>query len=230
MDRSAVPLPDYWLPQPPMQLDAETSRACDALLAQALAHGIEQPFPYTLSIPKWQFLCYLTAQHDLALHGSSQTQITCFEPRQAIDIEAFSAQKAVYAAADGIWPLYFAMIDRTKSPTLANGCIYLEQADGTLGPPHYFFSISRQAIDQQPYRDGMLYLLPRAPFMRQPPMQVGPWRVHSAQLASLEAVTPLAKLVITPEDFPFLAEMRTHDDDRLAEYGRAMQQGLPLPD
>jgi hypothetical protein len=230
MATEAASLPDYWLPQPPMPLDAETRRACDEQLAQALAHGSEDPFPYTLSIPKWQFLCYIATEHGIALHGSSQAHIARFEPRQSIDLEAFGAQKAVYAAADGIWPLYYAIVDRAKSPTLNNSCIWLEEADGTLSQRYYFFSISRQAIDQQPYRDGMLYLLPSATFMRQPPMQIGSWLVHTAQLASLEAVTPLAKLVITPADFPFLAQMRTHDDDRLAEYGRAMLQGLPLPD
>lgn len=213
-----------------MRLNADTRRACDRLLTQALVHGIEQPFPYPLAIPKWQFLCYLVKQHDLALHGSSQPHIACFEPRQAMDVEAFGAQKAVYAAADGIWPLYFAIVNRAKSPTITNACIYLERADGTLGPPYYFFSISRRAIHQQPYQSGMLYLLPRATFVRQPPMQVGSWRIHTAQLASLEAVVPLAKLEITPEDFPFIAQMRVHDDDRLEEYALAMQQGLPLPD
>lgn len=229
MVSSEASIPEYWLPQPPMLLDADTRRACDELLFHALSQGVEQPFTYTLPIPKWQFLCYIIEAHNLALHGSGQPTIARFEPHQSVDFEEFGAQTAVYAAADGIWPLYFAIVDRAKSLTIMNGCVRIEQPDGTLGLPHYFFSISQNALDQQPYRNGMLYLLPSETFIAQPPIQVGTKRIHIAQLASLEAVVPLAKLAVTPEDFPFLEQMRFHDDARLEEYALAMQQGLPLP-
>lgn len=223
-------MPDYWLPQPPMQLDAQTRSACDDLLMSAIARGPDLPIDYTFAIPKWQFLCYVTMQHNLALHGSMNGEIDMFEPRQPSDLQEFGAQKAVYAAADGIWPMYFAIVDRSKSPSIINACIYLEQADGSLGWPYYLFSISRKAVDRQPYCNGVVYLLPRDTFMRQPPMQSGDLRVHTSQLASLEAVKPMAKLSIAAQDFPFLAQMRTHDDARLEEYAAAMMQGLPWPD
>jgi hypothetical protein len=222
-------LPDYWMPQPSMQLDEADCLACDAHLAAMVAQGLEQPFAYTLKIPKWQFLCYITERHNLALHGSGNMGIRRFEPRQPVDLQEFGAQKAVYAAADGIWPLYFAIVDRTKSPSIMNACIYPERADGTMGDAHYFFSISRQAVERQPYQQGMVYLLPRDTFVLQPAMELDGWRIHTAQLASLEAVVPVAKLAVTPEDFPFLAQMRTHDDARLAEYAEAMSRGLPWP-
>lgn len=230
MESSADLLPAYWLPRPPMYLDATAREACDALLQAALAHGPAQPIAYTLPIPKWQFLCYVADVHGIALHGSGEAAIDRFVPRQPEDLDEFGAQNAVYAAADGIWPLYFAILNRTQSPTLINACIQIEQADGTLGEAHYFFSISQKAIGGQPYRQGMLYLLPRATFVRQPPIEVGAWRVHTTQLASLQAVAPLAKLAVSPEDFPFLAQMRVHDDARLAEYAQALQQGLPWPE
>lgn len=223
-------LPAYWLPQPPMQLDVQMRQACDRLLAEALQQGAAQPLVYTLPIPKWQFLCYVTEKHNLALHGSGDAGIEIFEPRQPVDLTDFGAQKAVYAAADGIWPLYFAIVHRSHSPTLLNACIYVEQADGTLGEPHYFFSISRRAMARQPYRSGTLYLLPGGTFVRQPPLEVDAWCVHTSQLASMEPVAPLAKLTVAPEDFPFLRQMRVHDDERLQEYAIALQQGLPLPE
>jgi hypothetical protein len=61
-------------------------------------------------------------------------------------------------------------------------------------------------------------------------MQTDSLRVHIAQLASMEEVVPLAKLVITPEDFPFLAQMRSHEDERLGVYAEAMTKGLPWPE
>ena len=75
-----------------------------------------------------------------------------------------------------------------------------------------------------------VYILPRASFLQQPPMSLGAAQVHIAQLASLEPVRPLARLQVEPQDFPFLAQVRGFDDERLAEYAAALQSGAPLPD
>lgn len=47
------------------------------------------------------------------------------------------------------------------------------------------------------------------------------------QVASLVPVKPYAQLEVAPEDFPFLRDIRGIDDDRLPEYGQAMQAGAP---
>lgn len=60
-------------------------------------------------------------------------------------------------------------------------------------------------------------------------MILGAIKAHSAQLASFVPVQPLAKLTVTPEDFPFLPQMRGQDDQRLQEYATAMQTGAPWP-
>jgi hypothetical protein len=227
---TAPELPTYWHPRPALELDAATRAGFDAVLDAALAAGPAQPIDYHLAAPKWQFLCYLAEECGYALHGSLNPHITEFEPRQPIDLRAFGAQLAVYAAADGIWPMFFAIVDRERYPTsIINGCIRVQTPDGTVSPPHYVFSVGRHVIDQRPYRDGAVYLLPRDNFMVEPPIPFGPLLVHTAQLASLEPVRPLAKLAITPDDFPFLAQMLAHDDHRLAVYAEAMQQGAPWP-
>jgi hypothetical protein len=61
-------------------------------------------------------------------------------------------------------------------------------------------------------------------------MAFGPSVVHFAQLASPVPVQPLAKLTVTPQDFPFLAQIRGHDDGRLQEYATALQTGAPWPE
>ena len=60
-------------------------------------------------------------------------------------------------------------------------------------------------------------------------MAFGPYQVKIAQLASFEPVVPLAKLSVAPEDFPFLNQIRGHDDERLQEYATALQTGAPWP-
>jgi hypothetical protein len=76
---------------------------------------------------------------------------------------------------------------------------------------------------------GTLYLLPRQTFQAQPPLPFGSSQVHIAQLASPVPVQPLARLTVAPADFPFLAQIRGHDDQRLEEYAVALQTGAPWP-
>ncbi|MEZ4658036.1 MAG: hypothetical protein R2911_10725 [Caldilineaceae bacterium] len=85
------------------------------------------------------------------------------------------------------------------------------------------------SLPGQPWRTGTVYLLPRRTFTLQPSITVGANEVHIAQLASVVPVQPLAKLTVAPEDFPFLREIRGHDDQRLQEYATALQTGAPWP-
>jgi hypothetical protein len=226
----SLSLPPYWLTRPPAALDDMTRAAFDAVLAVGLARGPAAPMDYPLDAPKWQFLCYLAEERGLALHGSLNPDIALFEPRQPHDLRAFGAQRAVYAAADGIWPMYFAIVDRERYPTaLSNACIRLALPDGAVAGPYYLFSIGRHVIDKRPYRAGLVYLLPSAGFVAEPPIPYGPAEVRTAQLASPTPVAPLAKLTVAPEDFPFLEQMRAHDDERLALYAEAIQAGAPWP-
>jgi hypothetical protein len=47
------------------------------------------------------------------------------------------------------------------------------------------------------------------------------------QWASPVDVRPLAKLAITPDDFPFLAEVRGHNMERIMERVRSDPGGFP---
>ena len=61
----------------------------------------------------------------------------------------------------------------------------------------------------------------------------GPYAGHIArvpQLASADPVKPLARLQVSPQDFPFLADIRGHDDERLAEYAQAVMAAAPWPE
>lgn len=223
-------LPDYWLTRPNLNFDERISSAFDELLDSALSRGECPTIEYTLPWPKWQFLCHLADHRDIALHGSGNSNITLFEPRQSNDLNAFGNQQAVYAAADGLWAMFFAVVDRDRITSITNACVRLADAMGQLYGPYYVFSISQSALPQQPWRTGTVYLLPRNTFITQPSMAFGSYQVHIAQLASVAPVQPLAKLTVTPEDFPFLTQIRGHDDRRLQEYATALQTGAPWPD
>jgi hypothetical protein len=165
------------------------------------------------------------------LHGTGNPNIPLFEPRQADDLNDFGRQKAVYAAGDGLWAMFFAVVDRERySLSVTNACVRLAEATGLVSEPYYLFSISQKALPQRPWRTGFVYLLPSETFMVEPAIPFGPYEVRVPHLASLAPVTPLARLEVTPADFPFLSQIRGHEDARLAEYARAMQTGGPWPD
>ena len=223
-------LPDYWLTRPGAPPDEGARAAFDALLDAALLAGGCPAIEYTLPQPKWQFLCHAADHHGLAVHGSGNPNIERFEPRQPSDLTDFGNQKAVYAASDGLWAMFFAVVDRERVRSITNACVTLADPAGALHGPYYVFSVSQAALPNRPWRSGTVYLLPRKPFVTQPPIPFGENQVHIAQLASFEPLEPLAKLTVAPEDFPFLAQIRGHDDERLAEYATALQNGLPWPE
>ena len=223
-------LPDYWLKRPSEDFDKRMQNAFDELWDSTLRIGGCPTIPFTLPYPKWQFLCYLADHHNIALHGSGNPDIVLFEPRQSNDLNEFGNQKAVYAASDGLWAMFFAIVDRDRVTSITNACIRLEEDTGAVHAPLYMFSVSQSALPNQPWRTGMVYLLPRSSFITQPPMALGAYQVHFAQLASFVPVQPLAKLAVTQEDFPFLSQIRGHDDERLQEYATALQTGAPWPE
>jgi hypothetical protein len=230
-------LPEYWLERPPLRLDRATESAIDELLSLGRptdperlldvdellrARGVAAP---------WQFLSGLAERSRIAFHGTGDPGIRSFEPRQPIDFAPFGDRKAVFATTDPIWAMFYAVVDRgSHQLTLVNGCISLLDEADRPGTPHYTFSISRGPLGRRPWRTGYVYLLPAEGFVEQ---EAGPYAGAVArvpQLASPVAVTPFARLRVGPEDFPFLDRVGGHDDDRLAEYARAMMAAEPWPE
>ncbi|MFC8146392.1 hypothetical protein ACFUKV_32350 [Streptomyces paradoxus] len=222
-------LPAYWIPRPQARQDPRTRASFDRLLATALDHGPDRPVDYRLDAPKWQFLCHVADRTDIVLHGTGDPGIRRFEPRQPSDSLEFSNREAVFAATDGIWPMFYAVLDRERHPGVrtCNACIRCADAGGGLGEPHYFFPLSRTALARQPWRTGTVYLLPATGFERQPPITSGDSAVRVAQAASASPVEPAARLQVDPGDFPFLDRVHGHDDTVLTTRAAADPGGFP---
>ena len=153
-------LPDYWMTRPGVDADESARAAFDVLLRTALDGG-GAPIDYVLPWPKWQFLCHIADRHGIALHGSGDPNIALFEPRQPIDLTDFGNQKAIYAASDGLWAMFFAVVDRDRVGSITNACIRVSAEAGALDGPYYVFSVSQSALADRPWRTGTVYLLPR---------------------------------------------------------------------
>lgn len=223
--------PPYYLPRPALHLDAATIAAYEALWTTITTAQEARDISYSLPTPRWQFLCYLADHKPILLHGSGNPNVKAFEPRQAIDVLAFGNRPAVYAASDGIWPMYYAILDRDQYPMLiVNDCSRVRAATGELSEPFYFFSISQTALSHQPWRDGTIYILPRTTFEPQAAFPKDSDSIHVQQWASPVSVTPLATLAVSPTDFPFLHQIRGHDDQVLQQRARANPDGFPWLD
>lgn len=208
-----VSAPSYLLPAPEVPADAVDE--LDAILA-GLEPSSGGPADLTGSTerPIWQLLARAAASGRFALHGSGADDIVEFEPRQSNDTHEFGNRKGVYAAADGLWPYYFAIADRPKIESLMNAAVFLADpdTDADVGP-YYFFSIA--SAHPAPWRDGNIYLLPIEGFERQPEMLRPEGLVRSTQLFRPDAVRPVARVRVRPEGFPFLAQIRRHGAEHM---------------
>ncbi|MEO3754482.1 hypothetical protein [Streptomyces sp. B6B3] len=224
-------LPHPWLPRPAVpEPDPGVLAEFDRLLA-GLAPGAEDgPVPtidYRLSAPKWQFLCHAVDHGGLLLHGSGDPEIRLLEPRQPEDDSEMGSRPGVYAAADGVWPMFFATVDRARYRFLMSS---MSVRPGTLGPParsYYFFSLTAEVLARRPWRAGSVYLLPAHGFELQAPVVARGVRVRPAQAISPGPVRPLARLRVEPADFPYLEQVRPHDDERLLSLAAAEPLGFP---
>ncbi len=122
-------LPSYIVSRPPLTLDHATHAACDALLAECLARP-GRDLTERLPARPWQFCCYLTDTHAVLIHKSKHAGITAFTPRRSFDTNPFGDRSAVFAASDGIWPMFFALLDRERHRlSLLHGCFRVSAAD-----------------------------------------------------------------------------------------------------
>ena len=132
-------LPNYWMTRPSVDADEGAQAAFDELLRTTLSGGGCASIEYTLPWPKWQFLCHVADHHGIAMHGSGDPNIALFEPRQPLDLTEFGNQKAVYAASDGLWTMFFAVVERDRVGSITNACIRVADVPGALQGPYYVF-------------------------------------------------------------------------------------------
>jgi hypothetical protein len=228
-------LPDYWQERPPFSLNSATEAAIEGVLQRWQRRGADglldlDPIVHVRGVTPWQFLCGLAERREIAFHGTGDPGIELFEPREPIDFAPFGQRKAVFATTDPVWSMFYAIVDRDRYRlTLNNGCVLVD-ADGGRQLPYYYFSVTSAALPQQPWRNGYLYFLPAGTFVAQPAATFAGHTARVPQLASPVAVAPFARLRIDPGDFPFLGQIRGHDDDRLAEYARAVMAAEPWPE
>jgi hypothetical protein len=172
---------------PPVTVDRPRREAFDVLVADARAGDgtIEsEACPY----PVHELLTYLVIEHGLLLHGSNDVTLEELEPRPARDFE--TELQAVVACDDGIWPLFYAVVARDRTDGVFTACLHVGR------PPRlrrfYTFATAGDPADEASWTTGAVYALPRAGFRRE-------W---GREWVKADAVRPLLRVLVRPEDFP----------------------------
>jgi hypothetical protein len=212
-----------YLPAPDLVLSDEHRRAFEVLHREAVLPADGHEIDYALPHPKWQFLQWLVDEHDVILHGSNEMAIDDFRPsRHGFDANPHGNHRAIYATNDGIWPMFFAVLDKPNyQGSMRNGVMWADADDNEVdfdarrlpegARKWYLFSLNKDEIHKQPWREGMIYILPRGAFEQL--RDLGGLLI--AEWASREPVKPLAKLRVGPADFPYVDRVIGHDDTQI---------------
>jgi hypothetical protein len=180
---------------PAYSLGAGPRADLDQILARAPSGLID----YRLGAPKHEFLSYLVHECGYLLHGTASQDLDAVKPMVAVDYDARTLE-GVFATSDGIWPLFFATLDRARAGSLWNGCYQIRR--GSVIHPYYFFFTEADPRDEAIWRDGAIYVLPREPFART-------WIPN--EWVSRRPVRAVGRLSVSPSDFPFRARVKRFD-------------------
>jgi hypothetical protein len=150
--------------------------------------------------PRLDFLRWLAESRAVAFHGSPRSDLLELSTeRKSRDATACGNQQAVYASADPVWAIYFACLRRDRGWTgTKNGS--MGRADGRLYPRRYFFLHNQGSASPDRFAPGSLYFLSPSTFVADKPLAGA---IDTAHLVSHRPVKPLARVDVTPEDFPF---------------------------
>ncbi len=203
----------HYLPEPEASIDGSMASAFEACFRASEGGDLD----YSLPFPRYLFLLYLAQHHPLLFHGSNDLEIDLFEPRrksyELYDPTGRGNLKAVYATPYPLWAMFYAVLDRAMlEGSMQSGPITLTRSDGET-KTFYQFSIDADSLQQSPWREGMVYLLPQEAFEQ----LLGPQGDQLAEWASQSPVRPIARLRVAPEDFPFLDGVRGQTNPEVTE-------------
>jgi len=164
---------------------------------------------------------WLMANRLVIFHGSNRLDLDELSPiRKSMELADTAGRGnlgAVYGTHDGLWSMFFAVVDRARLVGSIRNGVDSHRSVGGDELDLYHFSLHHESLSQRPFTTGAVYLLPRLRFERLPLYPGGP---ASHEWACDGPVRPLARLIVRPEDCPFLDQIGGHDDTELIDFGR----------
>jgi hypothetical protein len=191
-----------------MPVEAARKQAFDILLDTALVGNSRIPVSYSLPYPKAEFLNYVCDWRGFVVHGSPSYDLKTLQPiRKGFDNNEFGNRQQIFCSADAMWAMWFAILDRSKFNQTRNGCVRV--GSGYRRVKYYHFELPKQNKENNPFAEGMMYIARARDFPDKRPYPILDWfDGEIEEWGSTQPVTPLARLRVSPRDFPYLDQVQ----------------------
>ncbi|MFV8829920.1 hypothetical protein [Alkalihalobacterium sp. APHAB7] len=127
-----------------LELPAQAKNEFDDIYHHSILAGEGKSISYKSNYPVYQFLNYIIENKNVLVHGSNNPVINSFEPKEST---LFNGRpiKAVFAASDGVWSLFFSVKNRRDyAGSLRNLCLTVPTKKGIRR--YYYFSINNEDV------------------------------------------------------------------------------------
>jgi hypothetical protein len=200
-------------PIPPIRRDVQTlppdkQAQFDDLLDSSIKSGINHLIDYQLAYPKVDFLNYVCDWRGFVAHGSLAQDLSLLQPiRYSQDASEFGNRQQIFCSPDGIWAIWFAILDKSICHLTENGCVRL--GSGSKRSKFYHFDLPAACRNDKPFTEGMVYIAHASDFPDHRNYPMLDWfDAEIEEWGSVDSVTPLVRLQVTPEDFPYLDKVQ----------------------
>lgn len=149
------------------------------------------------------FLDWAVRERGVLLHGTNWAVDGAIEPGEA---SIPPSRPGVQATDDAQWALFLAITNRdaTGFRSVRNG-VYSLSPDGARR--HRYFSVNHEVDGRRLFVPGSVYLVPRDGFERDKKRFA---LLHPHRWVATGPVTPVARLSVTPADFPEIETIARH--------------------
>ncbi|MGZ4318917.1 MAG: hypothetical protein ACXVRD_06285 [Gaiellaceae bacterium] len=169
---------------PPLPDPAHRAALDELVVPGATIDARDCPFPVH------ELLTHLVLERGLLLHGSNDASLAWLKPRPARDFR--TELRAVVATDDGVWPLFYAVIDRERVESVFTACVHAGRRRV------YLFATSGEPA----WTRGAVYAVPREGFRRE-------W---GREWVAARPVEPVLRVLVGPEDFPLREDVLAVDE------------------
>lgn len=189
-------------------VEEEKRSAFDQLFDSALRSGPNALIDYSLPYAKSDFLNYLCDWRGYVMHGSPLPDLDVLAPlRKSRDNNEFGNRQQIFGSPDAMWAMWFAILDKSKYNLTNNGCVRVG-----LGPQrvkYYHFELPKSNRENKPFTPGMIYIASTKDFPDKRPFPLlDHFSAEIEEWGSINPITPLARIKVKPEDFPYLDRVR----------------------
>lgn len=191
------------------------------------AMGARIPDTAFCDLPRWVFLEFLTRQCGILLVGSGNPEMTHLEPQiLSQNVNGWNTPR-LFAFSDSIFALFQAVLDhqrlRELDCPLKTTVVLRDRDSNGCDTLRYYFGLDYRALPYAPWRRGTVYLYACADF----PFDFE--RVPYTACPDGTPIRPLAKLDVSPWDWPLLDQVHGFNVVAQSERQHETFAGYPWP-